>query len=188
MGTADFTTLITSEHINAPKFVATVAGVCESFSDSLDFLANVPALYNVDTAIGAQLDVVGLWVGASRLVAISVDQYFSFDEEGLGFDQGIWWQVGDSLTTATQLTDDIYRSLIKAKILCNSWDGAVPGFVAIVQELIGTDSVITVTENTMAVTVTVKSTTISNILKAILENDYLPLTPAGVSISWNFSQ
>lgn len=182
-----FTDLITSEHINKPKFVATVGGLTQGFLDTLSQFNYYPTLFSVDEAIGVQLDVIGVWVGATRNVALLIDAYFSWDTAGVGWDQGIWWVVGDSLTTVARLSDSDFRNLIKAKIICNTWTGDLPTACLILQQFLQ-DSSITVSaiESDQKVTFTITGN-ISTIAKAVITGGYLPLKPTGVVIDYTFA-
>ncbi|MDR6182064.1 DUF2612 domain-containing protein [Asaia bogorensis] len=184
---SDFTALITSEHQSSPKFVATIAASVEGFVDQINVASSASEFYDLDNAVGVQLDAVGLWVGISRYAALPIEQYFSWDTNGLGWDQGIWYQIGDPETEVTTLVDADYRQVIRAKILCNQWDGSLPTALTIVQTAIGNNAIpISVTERSMAVNFAVEAP-ISRVLQAILEGGYLPIRPMGVNVSFTFN-
>jgi hypothetical protein len=183
----DYTSLITSEHQNAARFVATVQATVSPMVDLINCIAGLPGNYDLDQAMGTQLDAIGLWVGVARNVAISVDQYFAFDTASVGFDQGVWFQVGDSLSTVTMLDDGHYRSLIRAKIACNSWDGSLPAAYQILLALVSPEGGrVSVTEGTMSVAWTIHGT-ISVVTQAILTGGYVPLKPINGAVSYTFS-
>ncbi|MGC7970039.1 DUF2612 domain-containing protein, partial [Salmonella enterica] len=72
----------------------------------------LPFDFDLDQAIGVQLDAVGEWVGISRNITVPLaGVYFSFDIAGLGFDQGVWKGPFDPDTGLTTLDDDTYRLL-----------------------------------------------------------------------------
>ena len=100
---------------------------------------NLAALaFDVDTAVGQQLDVVGEWVGVSRNLIIAITGiYFSMDIAGVGFDAGIWQGPDDPTTGLVALPDEFYRIVIKAKILNNSWDGSKDAIYDITSVLFG---------------------------------------------------
>lgn len=61
----------------------------EPLSDVSDAMSGLIPEFDIDTAAGVQLDVVGEWVGRSRRVATPVTGiYFSWDTERVGWDQG----------------------------------------------------------------------------------------------------
>ena len=64
-----------------PKFTATVTAVLQPFVDAQAFLEGLPAAFDIDVAIGAQLDVVGQWVNLSRNVELPVlNNWFSLGD------------------------------------------------------------------------------------------------------------
>jgi hypothetical protein len=116
---------ITLEHGNKPKFVSMVEATVQPFADTLSLYKIIPLLYDVDTAQGQQLDVVGEWVGVSRYLTLPLaGVYFAFDTVDVGFDAGVWKGPYDPETGLTALPDEFYRLVIKAKILNNNWDGS----------------------------------------------------------------
>ncbi|CAI9119535.1 DUF2612 domain-containing protein [Brytella acorum] len=183
---SDFIGLITSEHQNSPKFIQTVSVSVQAFIDQINLATTAYEFYDLDNAVGAQLDAVGLWVGISRYVALSVEQFFSWDTIGLGWDQGIWFQVGDAESQVTTLEDSDYRQVIRAKILCNRWDGSLPMAIEIIQTAVGsTTAPIKAYEQDMAVQFTVTAT-VSRVLQDVLEGGYLPIKPVGIDIGFYF--
>jgi hypothetical protein len=100
-----YTSRITSEHIDKPKFFATVLTIVQGLVDEQTTLLSLPGLYDLDNAVGVQLDAVGLWVfgrAGSRYVDVP-------------FGSG----------NLTALDDAHYRTLLRARIISNEWDGTV---------------------------------------------------------------
>lgn len=129
--TAPYLALVTSKHQPRARFIETIRVTIQPLTDIIALLEQMPALYDLDQATGGQLDVVGLWVGASRFVSTPlVGVYFSFDIAGLGWDEGTWLGPHDPITGLTSLPDDAYRTLIRARIANNQWDGTIPGAYA----------------------------------------------------------
>jgi len=118
---------ITSEHNQRPKFVGTISFLVQPLADKMLLEQYFYAIYDLDKAIGSQEDAVGIWVGRDRFMPIAINPYFSWDTEGLGWDQGIWYQSFDPLTGTSRLDDDHYRQLLYAVIAANHWDGTIPG-------------------------------------------------------------
>lgn len=124
--TADqYAALITAWHRSRPKFVATVRATVEPFADAQVVSAGLPAAFDIDTAIGAQLDIVGEWVGRTRVVPQPyLDTYFRLDDPARGLDVGVWRQPFDPDTILVTTDDTFFRRMLKAKVLINGWDGA----------------------------------------------------------------
>lgn len=124
---APYLALVTSEHSDKPNFIAWLSAQLQAFADGTAIYAQFTSAYDVDTAVGTQLDVVGQWVGRTRYVAVPLSVYFSLDTAGLGLDQGIWYESFNPLTGLVALPDEEYRSYLKAVVVANQWDGSIPG-------------------------------------------------------------
>ncbi|OON35644.1 hypothetical protein BTJ39_22205, partial [Izhakiella australiensis] len=86
-----YTDLITNYHAGKPKFVAHVDLSTRALTDTSETLNALLAAFDIDTAVGTQLDILGEWIGRSRIVSQPISGiYFSFDTDGLGWDQGVW--------------------------------------------------------------------------------------------------
>lgn len=123
----DYSNLITSWHASrGPRFVDTVETNAKALAAVQALLESFPEAFDIDKAIGAQLDILGQWIGRSRRVLTPIyDPWFAFDDPKRGFDVGIWkdaYSLGDLLTL---LPDDVYRRLLYAKIALNHWDGQI---------------------------------------------------------------
>lgn len=117
---------ITSEHADKPNFMAMVAASLQPAADLSLTYHNITSAYDLRTAVGKQLDVLGQWVGVSReLTAPLAGVYFSFDTVSVGFDEGLWLGPYDVTTGLVQLPDQYYRVLIASHILDNYWDGSL---------------------------------------------------------------
>lgn len=111
-----------------PKFSGTVSGSLAPVVDATAVIAHLPADFDLDLAIGVQLDIVGQWVGRARTVRLPIAGiYFSFDDPLRGWDKGVWRGPYDTEYGITSLDDETYRRLLYAVILANAWDGTVPG-------------------------------------------------------------
>lgn len=180
----DYLSLITSEHVSKPRFSAMVTVVAQCFVDQINVVQSIPAAFDLDFAIGAQLDAVGLWAGITRQVKTPLSVYFSFDLSGLGFDQGNWQGPFDPNSGLTSLDDETFRILIRAKIAANSWDGTIPGAAAAYANLFGNSgSYIFIQDNQdMTMTIGVSGAIPSALIVSLLTGGYLPLKPEGVRV------
>lgn len=85
---------------------------------------------SIDTATGAQLDIIGDIVGQPReLIDTDLISYFAFDgypdaqsfgDLADGSTGGLYYSLGDPLAGNTLLNDEQYRLFIKAKIIKNN--------------------------------------------------------------------
>jgi hypothetical protein len=121
----DYLDLVPPLHANKPKFMAEMALNMQPYVDAQTFLEQLPIAFDIDYAIGVQLDVCGQWVGRTRTVPIPMqDPFFSWDDPLRGWDRGIWFDPDLNLgVTYTNLADEDYRRLLKCIAVANEWDG-----------------------------------------------------------------
>lgn len=185
-----FTKLITSEHRDKPKFVATVSALTAGFADTLAAFENLPTLFFLETAQGNQLDLLGQWIGASRIFSSPVGDYFEWDVLSMGWDDKRWWELGEPVKIDVQLKDTEYRNLLKARIIRNSWKGDAPGLTKIIYAVIGgseEDNPITITDGDMGCTVIVGGE-ISSANWEVLNSNILDLQVLGVTFAWSIGE
>ena len=182
--------LVTSEHCR-PRFLALVRALTEPLVETQALLASLPDAFGVDTAIGVQLDRVGLWVGVGRVLRGPLtDVYFTWSEpggeSGPGWREGVWKGRHDPDTGLTVLPDDAYRRLIKARIAANSWDGSVPGAYAVWEAAFAdTGSIIVIQDNQdMSMIVGIAGMPPDAVTSALLTGGYIPLKPEGVRVKY----
>lgn len=158
MSITPYLNLITSEHRNKPKYIAFVSSFLSKVDDGMTVSGDMSGNFDVDTAVGVQLDTIGAIVGANR-------------------DVGIQLSSGTSI-----LDDDHYRTLIKAKIAQNQWDGTIPSIYALWSTLFP-GSILQIIDNqdmTMQAIVTGLSDEVS--LELITAGLIIP-KPAGVTLT-----
>ncbi|QIE87969.1 DUF2612 domain-containing protein [Pseudomonas nitroreducens] len=177
--------LITTEHSDKPKFMAMVEAVVQPMVDALNASQGLPADFDLDLAIGAQLDVVGLWVGISRNVNAPLSGvYFSLDVVGLGFDQGAWKGPFDPDTGIISLDDETYRILIRAKIGANRWDGTLGQSKQILDLIFSGDTHVFIEDRQdMSILLGISGEIPSAVFLALLTGGYIPIKPEGVRMS-----
>jgi hypothetical protein len=131
-----YTDRITTLHGDKPGFVSMVEQITNQLIGVQNLYSNMVAYYDLDTAVGAQLDVIGLWIGISRDLSAPVSNvYYSFDIANLGFDNGVWRGPYDPASGIITLPDEYYRLVLKAKILNNHWDGTKEQAYSVVQAI-----------------------------------------------------
>jgi hypothetical protein len=150
-----YANLLIFQYINKPKAYAMVAAqVLPVFMDQLPVA--VQEAFNVNTAIGVQLDVIGKYVGVSR--------------------------NGYTLSGPVTLGDDDYRQLIKMVIIKNNSGSSL----STIQSLLAANfpGQILVSDNqTMGLNyVLIESLGTSDLLEILATGGYLP-APMGVQVS-----
>lgn len=177
--------LIAPEHAQKPNFLASVTAAIQPFADQISVLSTFPTLWDIDNAVGDQLDTIGEWVGQSRNLAVPLTGvYFSFGVAGLGFGQGTWQGEFDPTSGLVSLPDDAYRTLLKAKIGNNHWDGSIEAAYAFLDPLFPGDSTIIQDNQDMSMLLgIIGPNALTAVETALLENGYLDVKPAGVRIN-----
>lgn len=183
---SDYLALVTTEHSDKPKYMAMLQAVLGPMVDALNASQELPADFDLDSAVGAQLDIVGLWVGISRRVKTPlVGVYFSLDTAGLGFDFGAWKGPFDPDSGVVELDDETYRILIRAKIGANHWDGTLGASKKILDLVFSGETFVFIQDNQdMSMTIGVSGAPPSSISLALLTGGYIPIKPEGVRVDY----
>jgi hypothetical protein len=187
-----YTNLVTSEHYGKPNFMASVSALVQPCADEALQVAEIIALYDLDVAVGSQLDTVGQWVGQSRdLESPLVGVYFSFDTYGVGFDQGVWIGPYDPVDGLVVLADPEYRTLLRARIAANQWDGTIPTAYAVWSIIFANEPfTILIQDNddmSMAFILLPTSSTPDAVILLLFAGGYFDLRPDGVQVLGHFT-
>jgi hypothetical protein len=175
---------ITSEHNQKPKYMDTIAISVDTWVQDQLISAGLPGLFDIDYAVGEQLDFVGQWIGKTRWIQVP-NAFFSWDEEGLGWNQANWKGPADSDDHLQRLDDYHYRILLFAAIAANHWDGSVPSAYAAWDALFlysGVTVVIQDYGNMSMMYGVLWATEPDTVLISMLINGHMDLKPEGVKI------
>lgn len=176
--------MVTSEHQDAPRFLASLAAAIQPFADQLVNLQALPTLFDLDTAVGVQLDAVGLWIGKTRQLAIPITNvFFTWDTVSLGWNQAVWQGPFDPTGSITVLGDPLFRLLLKAEVAANQWDGSIPQAYADLIKLFAPLTIKIKDNENMSMIFTLTGTT-DAVTKALFTTGALTLRPAGVSATY----
>lgn len=180
----DYLALITPSHRGKPKFAAMIRALVEPVVAQQAFIEHLPVDFDLDEAIGAQLDVVGEWVGRTRFIKTPIaSAWFSWDIDFKGWEQGVWYQPQyDTAEGITRLDDETFRTLLRAKIAANNWDGTLPAAKEALSIIFPSgETQLVITDNQdMTITFGVAGVIPSALFIALLSDGYLPLKPEGV--------
>lgn len=182
-----YTEKITNYHATKRKYFDHIDLSTRPLIDIATATRQLVSAFDIDTAIGVQLDTLGIWIGRSRYVSQPIaGVYFSLDTDGIGFDQGVWQGPYDPDSGYTALSDETYRVILKAKIAINNWDGRNDSLPPILDEATaGSGLRMQIVDNQdMTISVWVfPETDISNVsleLIAAIKQGYLTVKAAGV--------
>lgn len=134
-----YATLLLFEYRNNPRAAATIKIYAkQAIADMLEI--SVQDGFDIDTAVGAQLDIIGKYVGIPRNIGDPAPKpYYQFsDYDGTkrpnGFTdyldpavnaQAIWYLYQNLGSENTDLSDQAFIFMIKMKIILNSNDGTL---------------------------------------------------------------
>jgi hypothetical protein len=181
---ADYLALVPSQHQGKPKYMATLELVLAPQVAMQEFINNIPQAFDLDEAIGVQLDIVGQWIGATRYINAPINGiFFSFDTSGQGFDQAIWFGPFTPTQGLIALYDDLYREFLYAKAAANEWNGELTSAWNIYQMLLAPypGAMLLVQDNQdMTMTVAIGGTLPPVLVQLLVLNEHLPLRPSGV--------
>ncbi|MBJ3816653.1 DUF2612 domain-containing protein [Shimwellia pseudoproteus] len=185
-----YTSLITSYHSSKPLFNQHIDLSTRPVSDIAKTTIALVNGFDLDKAVGMQLDMVGEWIGRSREITAPVDNYFfSLDIPELGFDYGTWKDRYDPVTGIVRVGDDDYRTMLRAKIGANNWKGTSEELPALFNSIYPGGSIkVTYSDNQdMTMTVFVSGDVISPVTKEIIRQGYLAIKPSGVSVTYQIN-
>lgn len=94
---------VTSEHIDKPNFIAWLSQNIKKVDDVYLAIKEFDTNFDIDNAVGAQLDVLGVLIGRKRVLSFQPISGVS-----------------------PVLDDETFRFILRAKIAMNSWDGTIP--------------------------------------------------------------
>ncbi len=161
MSDKKYTGLITSEHYKKPKFMEWVkAGI--NYLDSICMVSGlIGTEFDIDKALGIQLDVIGDIVGVKRTLSFQPSDY------------------------SAVLDDDMYRLMIKARIIANQWDGTIPGIQELWDNIFKEYPLSIVDNQDMSMKVSVYGNP-SDFVQEITSHGYVVPKPSGVRINYEF--
>lgn len=157
-----YLSLVTSE-FTKPKYLAMLGVFCQAQVDQQNLANSFPSLFDVDLAVGDQLDKLGQWVGVSR-------------------------NLSQTILGVTVLPDASYRILIKLFIAMNAWDGTIPGLYSIWNAILAPSvgGILVQDGQDMTMTVVLLTPPTALLILAILTQGYFLMRPAGVFITGFF--
>jgi hypothetical protein len=154
--------ILTSQYRTSPKLNALAKVLLRKFDDVSQVLVRMDTALDLDVAAGAQLDMLGAVVGASRTVTFQ-----------------------PSSGVSPVLDDSTYRLYIKAKIAQNQWDGTLASLYPIWQTLFPGGSIIIIDNQNMTADITLTGT-FTSIIQDLIVNGYIVPRPEGVLYTYLF--
>ncbi|NOU95580.1 DUF2612 domain-containing protein [Paenibacillus sp. LMG 31456] len=159
MSIDDYLGLITSQHKVQPKFKAWLSSALSIVNDNFAMTVGIPSSFDIDTAVGNQLDVLGIIVGRNRTL--------NFQPAG---------------GSSPVLDDENYRLALKAKIAQNQWDGTIPQVYEIWNSLFPDVNLIVIDNQDMTMSALVDGQ-LDPIATELVAARYIIPKPAGVEVT-----
>ena len=208
----EYLALVPSQHADKPRFMGLLRAYLEPLVRLQNLAREMGAAYDVDSATGAQLDVIARWVGVTRSAPLFLDGFaFTFDDtDKTGWDNGFWQGY---IAGGGNLPDDLFRTLIKAKIKANHWDGSIPEAYEIFDAALSVHDAVMLVDNDaigsmpryftwdgtaaqgwdagiwqgsvtdiMTLLVLVRDGVLPAVEQALVLSGFLPIKPAGVTV------
>lgn len=179
--------LLLYQYINQPKARATIGALVDvALCDLLP--KSINDAFDLETATGAQLDILGEYIGIQRAIDTTIDRgFFTFEDDqnpvtllygltdyrdpGLNADV-LFKQYIDSSNVINTLDDDEYRILLKLKSIVNRSNNSLYEINSILFELFGSD-ILVYDQLDMTISYFVK-TSIARIIDIASEQKLLP--------------
>jgi hypothetical protein len=154
----EYLDLLGSQYREKPRYIATVTELLRLLHDIDVTLSGWPNHFNVNDAVGAQLDILGERIGRSRRL----------DFQPQGF--------------PALMDDETYRFALRAKIAQNMWNGSIGGMAEIIAACFPNNVFIIHDNQDMSMNAEVVGLE-SSLTKQLFRRGYIVPKPAGVRLS-----
>lgn len=154
--------LVTSEHSTKPKYMAWLSVLLTPLIDAIKLNEDVKKAFDLNTAIGAQLNIIGKWLEQPRQVD---------------------FQPTDG--SSSVLNDNYYRTVLKAKVVKNQWKGTISNFYSFWNVLFkGQPLQIYLVDNQdMEPVAIIRSSSVDQMMQDLIANNYIVPKPAGLGLT-----
>jgi len=152
--------LLTSEYSSADVFKQWLQTPLNILNDISNCLVDIEGAFDLDVAVGVQLDVLGQIVGVSRVVPFQ-----------------------PSFSISPILDDVTYRLLIRATIANNQWDGKIGSLYPLWSQLFAGGYIIIQDNQNMSANI-ILTGTFTSIIQDLITNDMIVPRPEGVKYNY----
>ena len=159
-----YLSLFTSQYRLAPNLNAWTMALLGPLDDITTCLGGMTEAFDLDTAVGSQLDTLGIILGQNRTV---------------GF------QPSNGVSPV--LDDTTYRTLLRAKIGFNQWSGLIGDLQPIWKSLFPTGTIV-IHDNQNMTALIVLTGAFTSILQDLIVNGYIVPRPETVEFTYSFGQ
>lgn len=159
--------LLTSEYRLAPNLNKWLTRELNYLDGASTVIQGITEAYDLDSAVGVQLDVLGSIVG------------------GAAASRTVGFQPTGSVSPV--LDDDTYRLLIRATIANNLWDGTQSALYPLWASLFPGGTIVIEDQQNMSCNV-IMSGTFTSIIKDLISNGYIVPRPEAVQYAYIFAE
>ena len=194
----EYLTFITSEYQNSEKFLLWMDALISRMAEITGASSLMNAAFDIDNAVGPQLDTLGVIIGISRNIRVPIAGIWFTWYEGesppeleKGWNKGSWRDPRDIYEEGmTILPDDAYRQILKFKIIQNSWKGTIPELYATWEVIFSAEGLtLSIVDNqNMTANIIITGNTIPAAIQYILQENLFPFKSAGVAINYTFDE
>jgi hypothetical protein len=156
--------LLTSEYKTTEKFNQWLLAVLNIANDISNCLETISSAFDLNYAVGVQLDTLGVIVGVSRVVPFQ-----------------------PRFGVSPVLDDTTYRILIRATIANNQWDGKIGSLYPIWNELFSGGH-ITIQDNQNMTANILVTGPFTSIIQDLITNGMIVPRPQTVEYTYNFGE
>jgi hypothetical protein len=153
--------LIPSPNNLAQNFMDWVQAIGQLYIDQQTCIAALIQAFNIDTAVGVQLDIIGQLVGVSRILNFT-----------------------PSNGVSPTLIDAEYQTILYAQILKNFWNGTTGQVYSFWQQYLPQFPITIIDNQDMTMTVWIAG--MSGLQQELTANGYYVPKPAGVLVNYIF--
>jgi hypothetical protein len=156
-----YLSLITSEYQSSPKFLAFVQAMIKKLDDATNCLLDFTNAFDLNSAVGVQLDSLGQILGISRTLPFQ------------------------PTSGSPILGDSDYRTLLLAKVYLNLWDGEADALQPLWQQIFPGGRIVIDDGQNMSATI-ILSGGFTSIAQQMITNGMIIPRPAGVLYTYSF--
>lgn len=155
--------LVPSANRGQPRFMAFLRLILKQCLSIGELLESFGDAFDLDSAVGAQLDTVGQWVQAERVLPFA------------------------PVSAPRRLGDDDYRLLIRAAIARNTWDGTIESLAGIYANVFPAFGIILEDKQNMSINVVIRGSFTELQVEMINAGLLIP-HPAGVTMTYEIPE
>lgn len=150
---------ITSEHRDKPRFIAWLTATLNKTDDAYNCIKSIDPAFDLDNAIGKQLDTLGELIGVKRIL------------------------VFQPLDMSPLLDDETYKLVLRAKIGKNNWQGNIPEIQDIWKGMFTDLGLDTIDNEDMSMTAVITGV-LDELRELLIANNYIVPKPSGVRLNY----